>query len=55
MPVYQVAVEIEQDDESSWHAVIIDVSDDSVLHVTLSYPSIPGAEKAAQRWLARNG
>jgi len=50
---YKIAVEIEPD-ECGHHAVLIDVSDDSVLHVTITYPTAEDAERAAREWIDKN-
>lgn len=47
---YQLVIEIEQD-ECGYHAVLIDVADDAVLHVTNTYPAPTDAERAAQDWI----
>jgi hypothetical protein len=54
MPVYQVAIEVEVN-EDGYHSVVIDVSDDAVLHVTNTFAHPEDAERAARDWLARNG
>lgn len=49
----QLFLEVEPD-EDGYHAVVLDVSDDSVLHVGNTYPTAQDAERAGQLWIAEN-
>ena len=49
----QLYIEVEPD-EYGHHAVVIDVSDDCVLHVTNTYATLEDAEAAARQWIERN-
>jgi hypothetical protein len=51
--MYLLTIEIERD-ECGYHAVVIDLGDDAVLHVTDSFRSISAAVRAAQRWIEEN-
>lgn len=52
--MYRCAIEIEMDEDAGFHAVVIDAEDDSVLHVSNSYPCPEDAEHAARRWIDEN-
>ena len=54
MILTQLAVEVEPDD-CGFHSVIIDLSDDAVLHVSNSYPAPEDAERAARTWIDKHG
>jgi hypothetical protein len=49
----QLFLEIEPD-EGGFHAIVIDVSDDSVLHITNTYPTANDAERAGRLWIDVN-
>lgn len=48
-----LVIEVERD-EKGYHASVIDLSDDAVLHVTDSYANVSDAVKAAQVWIQEN-
>jgi hypothetical protein len=50
---YLLAIELERGD-AGYHAVVIDIGDDSVLWVTDDYPTTSQAVQAAQGWMERN-
>jgi hypothetical protein len=50
----QLFLEIETEDDGAFHAVVIDVSDDNVLHVTNGYPTAEEAENAGRLWIKAN-
>lgn len=49
-----LTIEVERDGETSWHSVVIDLSDDAVLFVSDSYGNISAAVRAAQQWIDEN-
>ncbi len=49
----KLACEIEEDD-TGYHAAVIDVGDDSVLYVSDSFFRMEDAERAASEWIERN-
>lgn len=51
--LYQLCIEVEQD-ENGYHAIIIDVADDSVLYVGNTHNTPEDAQREAERWIARN-
>jgi hypothetical protein len=53
MLTQQLAVEPERD-EDGYHAAIIDIALDAVLHVTDRFKAIEDAVRAAQRWIDQN-
>jgi hypothetical protein len=48
-----LAVEVERDDDG-FHAVVIEIGTDCVLHVSNSFDSRAEAEAAARDWINRN-
>jgi hypothetical protein len=50
-----IAIEVEQDDDDGYHAVVIDLADDAVLHVSNTFAAPEDAERAARRWIHENG
>jgi hypothetical protein len=52
-PLTLLAIEPEVD-ECGYHAAVIELGEDVVLHVTNSYPRIEDAVGAAQDWIEKN-
>jgi hypothetical protein len=50
----QLAIEPEREDDGHYHAAIIDIPEDTVLHVTDSFARIEDAVRAAQTWIGEN-
>lgn len=49
-----LTIEVEPD-EGGYHAAVIDIGIDAVLHVTDSFRAALDAVKAAQTWIEKNG
>ncbi len=47
-----LTIEPEREDDGHYHAAIIDIGEDAVLHVTDSFRTVEDAVKAAQEWIA---
>jgi hypothetical protein len=48
-----LVIEVDRDGDG-YHASVIDLGDDAVLHVTDSYANVSDAVKAAQVWFQEN-
>ncbi len=49
----QLVIEPERD-EDGYHAVVVDIGEDCILHVTDSYSGAGEAVRAAQTWIQQN-
>lgn len=49
-----LTIELEKDPDG-YHAAVIDLGEDAVLHVTDSFRAVEDAVKAAQAWIQANG
>jgi len=48
-----LVIEVERE-EDAYHASVIDLSDDAVLHVTSSFACVSDAVRAAKAWMEEN-
>src|SRR5262249_20478237 len=52
--LYRLLIELEED-ETGWHALVLEAGEDTVVWITASQPLPEAAELEAKAWIDRNG